>query len=360
MVSLIDIFMKLTTETKLLGLSAATSAVLGFAGSWAAIKSSSDSVLFDSIYSFMSAALSAMSLPVLGLLKRKDDRRFQFGYAAFEPFYVILSSMVIISAQAGIAYKAAAVLMSGGKEVVLSNVLLYEALSSSLCLGFALLMAIKSKNRSSPILRVEALSWLADGAISLGVLATFTVAMLLENSPVSRWLVYVDPALTLLLVAITAISLLKMTAEAILELLSAAPTSEIQEEAAKLLLPFRSTFGVKDISISLRKMGRSLDAHISIKLDQNISAMELAALSDAMTLSLRKYWPLGHTSVNHYFDPLTLKSLEKNRQHGKGKIGEALGLEALGLEAFGLEAFGFRQKGQEKAALAVAAARGSG
>lgn len=319
----LKIFMKLTTETKLLGLSAVTSAVLGIAGTWSAIKSASDSVLFDAIYSFMSAGLSAMSLPILGLLKRKDDRRFQFGYAAFEPLYVILSSIVLIAAQIGIAYKAGLVLKNGGKQVVLSNVLIYETLSTTLCLGFALIMILKSKNKASPLLRVEALSWLADGAISFGVLLTFIVAMLLKKSPVSHLLVYVDPVLTLSLVFITAIALLKMVLEAILELLSAAPTKEIQEEAAKTLDPWRKAYGVKNISLSLRKMGRTLDAHIAVKLDQNISAMELMLLSDAMTAALRKYWPQGHTHFDHSFDSKAykrLKSTSHNRKAIKGNF----------------------------------------
>lgn len=291
--------MKLSKETTLLALSSIASLAFGVAGMFAAALSGSSSVLFDGAYSFLSAALTALAIPIQRLVAREGGRRFQYGYAAFEPLYVILSSTAILGSQAAIAAQAIGTLRSGGASIRIESALGYEIISTVACLGMAGFMTLQRRRSDSPILRVEAISWLTDGAISAGVLVAFTLALVTGDGPLAPLLPYVDPALTLILVALTAPGLMALIARSLAELLSAAPPKEVEEAARAALADFRGTRGVLDLTVSLRKVGRSLDARISVTLDRDLPASRLSALSSAMGAELRRSWPQGRTDFEY-------------------------------------------------------------
>lgn len=295
--------MKLTKETTLLVSSSIASIAFGVAGMIAAARSGSSSVLFDGAYSFLSAALTALAIPIQRLVAREGGRRFQYGYAAFEPLYVIVSSTLILGSQAAIAAQAIGTLKAGGSSMHIASALGYEIFSTVACLGMAGVMALQRKRSDSPILRVETISWLTDGAISAGVLAAFALALAAGDGPLAPFLPYVDPALTLALVALTAPGLMALITRSIAELLSAAPPKEVEEAALAVLAGFRASYGVQDLTVSLRKVGRSLDARIVVALDRDLPASRLSALSSAMGAELRRSWPQGRTDFEYRLAP---------------------------------------------------------
>lgn len=327
--------MKPMRETGLLVSSSIASLAFGVAGMIAAARSGSSSVLFDGAYSFLSAALTALSLPLLRLIARESGRRFQYGYAAFEPLYVILSSALILGAQGAIGLKALGTLRAGGASIHLASALGYEIVSTAACLGMAGFMTLQRKRSDSPILRVEAVSWLMDGAISAGVLAAFALALVAGDGPLAPFLPYVDPALTLALVALTAPSLVALAARSLAELLSAAPPREVEEAARTALAGFEGTQGIEGLSLSLRKVGRSLDARVTVNLSRDLPASRLSELSSAMGAELRRSWPNGRTDFEYRLAPRRPEPTRLEAPRASRRRRVAAGTEAMAAIADG-------------------------
>lgn len=288
------------SETRLILFSSAGSILIGALGLAVALASGSGSVFADGLFSFLSAIVTLLSIPVLALVERGGDDKFHFGYASFEPLYVVVSSLVILGSLAGVGAGALRSLAAGGAAVDARSVLAYEAFASAYCLGIAFFMKKRSRTDASPILAVEAASWFVDGCLSAGILLAFLAGRLLGLGPLKGWTDLVDPVVTLGLVVATAPAALSPLAAAFAELLSAAPRGEIQRKVEESLRPFKGARGVADLDLSMEKIGRSLNVHAAMVLDRDLRASELAVLERDIDAAIRAYWPDG--STDFYFD----------------------------------------------------------
>lgn len=306
--------MKPTNESRLIIVSSLMSLAIGGAGVAAAALTGAGSILADGVYSVLSAVISLASLPVLRLIKKGGDARYHFGYAAFEPLYVIMSTMAIIAAQAPLAVGALRGLASGGARPDMHGALAYEIFSTLSCLILAAAIRSRAKRSGSPILRAESRSWFVDGVLSLGVLGAFAAALALRGGPLDAWLPYVDPAVTLALVAAMLPALLGGALGSLRELLSAAPDRETQGEVRAVLAPFSFERGVASVHAAMEKVGRSLNVEVTLILSRDMKASALAALEARIERSLRERWPEGSTDFRFSLAAPALPARRSARQ----------------------------------------------
>lgn len=315
--------MNATNETRLIVISSAASLAIGGAGVAAAALTGAGSILADGVYSVLSAVISLASLPVLRLVKKGGDARYHFGYAAFEPLYVIMSTLAIIAAQAPLAVGALRSLASGGSRPDMHGALAYELFSTLSCLVLAAAIRSRAKRAGSPILRAESRSWFVDGALSLGVLGAFAAALALRGGPLDAWVPYVDPGITLALVAAMLPALLGSALGSLRELLSAAPDWETQEEIRAALAAFSGERGVASVDAAMEKVGRALNVEVQLILSRDLKASALAALEARIERSLRARWPEGSTDFRFSLAAPALPARRSARQ------GKARGIEAV-------------------------------
>lgn len=287
--------MKTTNESRLIIVSSLTSLAIGGAGIAAAALTGAGSILADGVYSVLSAVISLASLPVLRLVKKGGDARYHFGYAAFEPLYVIMSTLAIIAAQIPLALGALRGLAAGGSRPDIHGALAYEILSTVSCLVLALAIRSKARRSRSPILSAESRSWFVDGFLSLGVLAAFGAALVMEGGRYDSWVPFVDPAVTLALVATMLPALLGSALGSLRELLSAAPDGETQDEVIAVLAPFSVERGIASVDAAMEKVGRSLNVEVTLILSRDLKASALSALEARIERALRERWPEGST-----------------------------------------------------------------
>ncbi|MDC7239684.1 MAG: cation transporter [Spirochaetales bacterium] len=176
---------------------AAAFALLGLA--WGLIIRSG-MLLFDGVYSLLSVALSLMSLVVLNqVTAKKEDSRYPFGKAHFEPYLVLFKSLVLIGMCVISFSDALRDLLSGGKIVAPGPAALYSLISTLGCLvTVVFLFWIKKKNPTG-LLEAEYQQWLGDTLLSLVVLAGFILSYLSVGTKL-EWIVpYMDPFLVTLM-----------------------------------------------------------------------------------------------------------------------------------------------------------------
>ena len=101
----------------------------GVLGVGFALASDSSSMMFDGLYSLIQSIFILLSGFVVRLIGRKDDEYYQFGYGSFEPFYIVMRTIVLLSMNGTLLYEAVTSLMNGGREVDASLALLFTFIS---------------------------------------------------------------------------------------------------------------------------------------------------------------------------------------------------------------------------------------
>ena len=157
-------------------------------------------IIFDGVYSLLSVGLSLMSLFVLKqVLAKKEDSRYPFGKAHFEPYLVLFKSLVLIGMCVISFTDSLRDLLSGGKVVAPGSAALYSLISTLGCLVAVVFLYYAKKINATGLLEAEYQQWLGDTLLSLGVLAGFIISYFSIGTN-AEWIVpYMDPFLVCLM-----------------------------------------------------------------------------------------------------------------------------------------------------------------
>ncbi len=158
-------------------------------------------LLIEAFLYIVDAAVAIVSLVIVRTLESPPDERFPFGYHKLEPAVVNASATLLI------AGSLIAVLLAIQDIRHPDNIAAYP-----IALGFAATATIISASLwlriraaqnavGSPLLKTEALTWGIAAIESVGVLASYAVAWVLERQSGSglQWLAFVDPVMAIIL-----------------------------------------------------------------------------------------------------------------------------------------------------------------
>jgi predicted Co/Zn/Cd cation transporter (cation efflux family) len=126
-----------------------------------------------------------MSLYVVRLNKKGEDENYHFGYGAFEPLFIVIQTMFILTMNFVLAYFAVRTLLSGGAHIGVNAASTYTAISVIVCALVYVVLKRASKKYASPVLSAEAKSWLNDTMLSIAVLTAFLGIIFLSGTPLS-------------------------------------------------------------------------------------------------------------------------------------------------------------------------------
>ena len=147
----------------------------GVLGIISAIAADSTSMMFDGMYSFIQSFFILLSGYVVKLISRSDNDKYQFGYGAFEPFFIVIRTMCLMFMNVVLIYGSFMDLLSGGYKVNAPIAISVTAFSAVVCFFVWLFLVKKGKVLSSPLLKAEAKSWLNDTLLSIAVLVSFFI-----------------------------------------------------------------------------------------------------------------------------------------------------------------------------------------
>jgi cation diffusion facilitator family transporter len=189
------------TEKSLLTLS--LYAVLIFAAlavGWGVL-GNSQVILFDGLYSLVSAGLSYVSLWSVKYIKKTDSQRFPFGKEMIEPLVILAKFAVITMLCLFALFSGITSIISGGQAVDPASGMLYALIASSSCMGVYLYLAKKQRLLHSGFVAAEAEQWLMDFYLSFAVLLGFIAAWFIASTRFQHVLPYVDPVMVVLVSA---------------------------------------------------------------------------------------------------------------------------------------------------------------
>jgi cation diffusion facilitator family transporter len=190
-----------STEQGTLKFSIALTVCLGLLGVASGIVTGSQAIIFDGMYSFVDVVPTVVSLLVVKLIERGSSHRFQYGYWHLEPLVAVLRDSILAVACIYAAVGAISTLSSGGQDVEYGRAAAWAALLSLIGLAMSWFLSRRAKKLDSPMLKIDARSWMVSAALSLALLLGFVSAMALDGTRYESWIPYMD-AIALLTMAL--------------------------------------------------------------------------------------------------------------------------------------------------------------
>ncbi|WP_240376347.1 cation diffusion facilitator family transporter [Bacillus piscicola] len=238
----------------------------------------SSMILFDGVYSFISLALSLLSLGATSFIKKRDEKRFPYGKGMIEPIVLFVkhSALAILCAVAMVT--ALYDLFTGGRDVDPAQGFLYAILCVSGCA--VVFFILKRKARTSPFIEAESRQWMMDTFLSVAVLAGFAAALLLTGTGYAFLVPYVDPFMVLVSASAFLIVPLKSLKDNGKELLEMAPAPDIQEVVRGSVEEAEASFSISESVIRLAKAGPTLFVDIDFILGPETEIRDVRDMDD--------------------------------------------------------------------------------
>ena len=249
-------------ENKILKLSvigALFFALFGIAWGWTA---QSEMIIFDGLYSFISLALTMLSLYINNFIAKKELDKYPFGKYILEPLVISFKSLIIGGMCLYSLIGAIQDVVHGGNTVEYGSALIYSIVSVIGCGGVYIFMKKKGDKISSELIKVEASQWLMDTLLSIGVLVGFVIAMILRNTRFSGLNVYIDP----MMVIMVSVVFIKMPVQSFInafkEILCVKADDEINDDIYLIVKEIEKEYKFEDSISRVSKIGGELRIEI--------------------------------------------------------------------------------------------------
>jgi len=180
------------SEQGTLKFSIALTVLLGVLGVASGLVTNSQAIIFDGMYSFVDVVPTVVSLLVVKLIARGTTHRFQYGFWHLEPLVAVLRDAILAVACVYAGVDAVYTLADGGQDVEYGRAATWAATLSVIGLAMAIVLGRRARALNSPMLKIDARSWLVSACLSLGLLLGFVLATALAGTPWQDWIPYVD------------------------------------------------------------------------------------------------------------------------------------------------------------------------
>jgi predicted Co/Zn/Cd cation transporter (cation efflux family) len=181
-------------EQGTLKFSIALTVLLGVLGVASGLVTSSQAIIFDGMYSFVDVVPTVVSLLVVKLIARGTSPRFQYGYWHLEPLVAVLRDAILAVACVYAAVDAVNALGSGGRDVEYGLAALWAGILCVIGLAMTLFLSRRAKALQSPMLEIDARSWVVSTFLSFALLIGFGIATVLNGTSLQSWIPYLDGA----------------------------------------------------------------------------------------------------------------------------------------------------------------------
>lgn len=247
-------------------------ALFGIAWGWTV---QSEMIIFDGLYSFISLALTMLSLYINNFMAKKELDKYPFGKYILEPLVISLKSLIIGGMCLYSLIGAIQDIVNGGNSVEYGSALIYSIVSVVGCGGVYIFMKKKGEKISSEMVKVEASQWLMDTLLSIGVLVGFVIAMILRNTRFSGLNVYIDP----MMVIMVSVVFIKMPIQSFInsfkEILCVKANDEINDDIYFIVKEIEKEYKFEDSISRVSKIGGELRIEIDFIYNEESKLKDL-------------------------------------------------------------------------------------
>ena len=276
-------------EKRYLKISALGNVLVGCVGIAVSGISSSQAILLDGLFNLTYFATALFTLKVATLVAGGDDERFPHGYAFFEPLVNGIKGMLVLGVSIMAIVGAVQALLAGGRSIAAGTAVAYGVFASTVCWCVAAIMRRGAKTTESPLVSADTENWFVNAAISSCVLLAFAGIFLLKALELDSLAPYVDPAVVLVVVAISIAVPVRMSWTALMALMNRAPGSDILKRVTKIVDASIASLPVKERFIRVIQPGRQLMVLVHVVLPDEYGPERLAHLDAVRTQTYKAF-----------------------------------------------------------------------
>jgi cation diffusion facilitator family transporter len=229
-----------------------------------AMWSDSETMTLESMSAVADIVVAGLAVFVARKVNAPANRRFQFGYAKYEPLMTTVEGILVAGVCASALFYSVRDILHPEPVEDAHFVVIYSAASFAISVTFGLWMRNVGKRAASPLVQTDAELWIVEGWLALGVCAAFVAGIVLGRLGHVQASAYVDP---LVCIALSGLFLKKPYAilrDSIADLVDANPYADVAnlvEECAKSVAERLHLKGVERVRV--RRAGRRLFATVS-------------------------------------------------------------------------------------------------
>jgi len=261
-------------EQRVLKLSVVFTALIAGTAVVLGLLSGSMSIVFDGLFSVIDVAMGLLLLWVAGLVKREENRTFQYGYWHIEPMTLAFNGGMLMLLCIYAVVNAVSSFMGGGQDVELGWAIGYSVIMSVVAFGMYLYERRANRSVRSDFLHLDAQSWLMSAFVATALLVAFAFAWVIGKTQYAYLAPYVDPAVLGLLSLVLINMPLKTVRQAVSEMLMITPT-ELDTRVRTVMDAVVSRHGFTSYTSYAAKVGRGqfIEIHIVVPPDLQIGTV---------------------------------------------------------------------------------------
>jgi len=285
--------LKTSSEQAVLVISALGAGFFALAALIWGLFSGSMAILFDGAYSFISLALSLLSLLALKLARAPADSRFNFGRPLAEPLAIAFKALMLMLLCLTSLGLAVAAVVSGGRSIVAGLAVIFALLSVVGCALIWRFLQQRQKRLQSSLVEAESKQWLMDTLLSGAVLVGFSLAWALESLGHTQAAAYADPVMVILASCYFLLLPIKMLRQALGELLLASPDPQLRRQVYREV----ATLGIHRSQCRMARFGNHLLLEVDLPLHR-LARLQLTVEKVTACLESLPIEPMVRLSVS--------------------------------------------------------------
>ena len=278
--------------------------LMAVSGIVAAYASRSDALLVDGLYSGVNFVSAIIAARISIAVSRPADRRYPFGYDAYEALYVKYRSLVLIGIMAFAVFGALSKIvtyLSGGQvpELVFGPILIYSVVMITICFTLAFWHRYnwKRSGSRSDILKTESRAAVVDGIISAGAGGGLLSAALLRGTSLAPVVPVADSIVVLILCLVIAKQPIAMYVGSLREVAGSAAPADVIAAATSKTKEILGQQPIAVLDVAVTKLGRSYFVVPYLKPEEPMQAGEVDALRRELEASYTEILGVTKTEI---------------------------------------------------------------
>ena len=278
-----------TTERQGIRISLIGALIFAMLGLSFAIWSESQAVLLDGAFNLITAVMVLFAMRITRLLGEPESAARPAGYVALEPLYILIKGAILLILTLFVMASNVIILLRGGNELKLGIIVIYIGIAVLGNFIVWILISLKQKKVSSPLLEIEKQNWLVNGLISTAIGVSFLLVLIFRNGALKSIVPYVDQIVVLAVGLITLPVPIQAIRAGLKELLLFGAGESVQQNAEKIIGGYLPDNEVKQWKIYVLKTGRKYWISLFINpLQDTIPSDYTDKLSAQMAGDLKK------------------------------------------------------------------------
>lgn len=254
-----------------------------------------EAIMLDGVFNLTYFVTGLFALKVARLMLQGENDDFPVGYAYFEPLINGGKGILMLGVTVVALISAAVALLSGGRPIALGMAVVYGIFATIVCWAVALIIRGFARRSDSPLVQADASNWIVNAAISSAVLVTLLVVFMIRNSSLSFLVPYVDPLLVLIVGSIALSVPIRMSWNALMELLNRTPSPELLAQARGIIEEATATLKVERMSVRVIQPGRTriIVGHVLLATDSPGNLQDFDRIRARADAALKAIYPLS-------------------------------------------------------------------